>query len=84
MGGLNPFSSDKPKESRAVRDARKRQEEALNAQEAMQRRDQIAADKREEELSGQGAAQRRAILARRRGRNALSFSGPQLKTQLGG
>lgn len=51
--------------------------------EALQARQQLAADKRETELSGQDSALRRTAAARRRGRGQTAYNGP-LKSTLGG
>lgn len=87
MGGIaDALTGGKPKESKAVADARKRQEASLKAQEAATLRAQIETDKQEADLSGKSAAQRRALAARRRGRGGLEFTGPAsgLKETLGG
>jgi len=90
MGGLVSMVTGKGNKAaeRAAAEARRKQEESLKKQEAVQARQRQDADKREEELSAQEAAQRRAIRARRSGAAGLQYGGPitssTLKDKLGG
>lgn len=83
---VHAITGGPPKESAAVKAAQKRQEQSLRTQTAIQKRQQLDADKQEEKLSGDLAAQRRAVAARRKTRGGLAFGGssPDLKTSLGG
>lgn len=88
MGGVIDavFGGGEPKESKAVKEARLRQEQALKSQEAETLRQKQDASKKETELSGDLATQRRALAAQRRNRGGLQFGGPQatLKNTFGG
>lgn len=82
--GAKGLFGGKQKSDPAVAAAQKRSEELQAQQKASTLRLQQQTDKQETDLSAQAASRRRAAAANARGRGGLGFTGPQLKTKLGG